>query len=196
MLDSASTWPLLLSIVGLTQTDAVAAAASAEITALDDCADAQQLLFDFLEESVPLATITACASNTTNTSACALWTQQCQASATISECSVGCGRIPGCVVGALSPGSYSHAQPHHPHGIEATGAPTPCVPDSSQCVCPPGMQSLIETMYWSCEGAAWEAVKGRWETEIRKHGCSGASATSSANLLICIAIIGLRMAFH
>ena len=96
---------------------------------------------------------------------CAVWNYRCQTNATVSDCSVGCKRMAGCMMssGRLSAG---------------------CAPDLAQCVCSAAMTPLVETMYWSCDGDHWEVKKMDWKNVVEALGCSSASLLYTDSLLL------------
>ena len=129
---------------------ALAAVAAQEVVELDSCEEAQQALEEYLVDA-PQAPRSACHGSLEpgedvdglhiqTTPLCAQWRGECAANRSISECSVGCERLPGC---RLHPEGPAIAQPGHPHGEAAAGMPGRCVPDEAQCVCPDEMLPLV-----------------------------------------------------
>ena len=132
------------------------------------------------------------------TPTCAQWRGECAANRTVSECSVGCERLPGC---RLHPDGLPLAQPDHPHGEDAAGTAGLCVPDEAQCICPAEMLPLVETMYWSCpttytSGKHWEVSRPRWKAIVESWGCSAASEPKNVRLAVLATVLVWSCAFR
>ena len=97
-----------------------------------------------------------------------MWNYRCQTNATVSHCSVGCGRMAGCK-------------------ISSNRNIATCVPDPAQCACSPAMLPLVETMYWSCEGDHWEVEKLDWKVVVEALGCSAAFTAAPARFFFAVA---------
>ena len=181
---------LFLAIVA-----ALRPALAQEVAELESCAEAQQALEEYLAAEAPAGPRNAChgsvglgaapdaldAAQIQTTAVCAAWSGRCAANESVSECSVGCERVPGC---RAAPRSPPLAQPDHPHGEEAAGVAGACVPDANQCVCPEEMLPLVETMYWSCpsaytSGEHWELIRPRWKATVESWGCNAAGGRAA-----------------
>lgn len=176
---------------------------------LDSCAEAQQVLEDYLAAEAPAGPRNAChgsvgvgadpdaldAAQVQTTAVCAAWSGRCAANESVSECSVGCDRVPGC---RAVPGPPPLAQPDHPHGEEAAGVAGACVPDVSQCVCPEDMVPLVETMYLSCpsaytSGEHWELIRPRWKATVESWGCNAAGGSAAPLRWALAAVLVLQL---
>jgi hypothetical protein len=186
----------------------VMAVVAQEVVELDSCEEAQQALEEYLVDA-PEAPRNAChgsleagedldGQHIQTTPLCAQWRGECAANRSGSECSVGCQRLPGC---RLHPDGPAVAQPDHPHGEAAAGAPGRCVPDEGQCVCPDEMLPLVETMYWSCptrytSGTHWDVSRPRWKAIVQSWGCNAARDLANVRWAVLAAALCWNCGFR